>query len=114
MKVVINVTVGGFSISKKAAEYMRDRGHERAAAEIRMFDETAEWYGYGYSEEFNDDDGYVRTDPLLIEAVEALGQDSWGRNAELKVVEVPDDVDWYVCHIESGIEEVREKHRIWR
>jgi len=36
-----------------------------------------------------------------------------GDHAQLYVVEVPDDVEWYI-HDYDGIEHVAEKHRIWQ
>jgi hypothetical protein len=41
-----------------------------------------------------------------------LGDRSWGRNAELKVVEVPDEVSWHIQDYD-GKEWVAEDHRIW-
>lgn len=44
-----------------------------------------------------------RTDPLIIQAIGETEQDV------LKIVEIPDDVEWY---IEEG-ETIHEKHRTW-
>ena len=54
-----------------------------------------------------------RTHPDLIEVVEKLGKEAWGDWAELKIIEIPDDVDWTICEC-NGIEWVAEKRRIWR
>lgn len=48
----------------------------------------------------------------LIEIVEKLGKKSWGEFAELKIIEVPDDVDWIVDEYD-GRETVEEVHRSW-
>lgn len=53
-----------------------------------------------------------RTDPDLVQCVEELGDRSWGRNAELKVVEVPDEVSWHIAE-HDGREWVAEDHKIW-
>ncbi len=53
-----------------------------------------------------------RTDPLLIETIEALKEEASGSNCELKIVEVPDDVDWIIQEYD-GWEWVAEKHRTW-
>ena len=89
MKVVINNCHGEFSLSKKAYEFL-----------------GIEWDGCGYG--YNKD----RSNPDLVGCVETLKEDSFGRYARLKVVEIPDDVKW---HIEGydGVERVAEDHRIW-
>jgi hypothetical protein len=53
-----------------------------------------------------------RHDPALVQAVEELGQQSWGSHAELVVVEIPDDVD-YVVEEYDGMEHIAEAHRTW-
>ena len=89
MKVVINRCYGGFGLSKKAYEFM-----------------GLEWDGYGY--EFEDD----RTNSKLVECVETLGSEADGECADLKVVEIPDDVDWEIDDYD-GVETIHEKHRTW-
>ena len=101
MKIVINRCFGGFSLS------------EAAYKELGI-----EWDGYGYLD--NKDLGIpedapelqYRSHPRLIEVVERLG-DTAGRNATLKVVEIPDDVEW-VLDDYDGNEEIHEKHRVWK
>jgi len=41
-----------------------------------------------------------------------LGKKANGGYAELKVVEIPDDVDWEITEYD-GLEQVEEKHRVW-
>ena len=53
-----------------------------------------------------------RTDPLLVQVVEELGEEANGRFAELKVIEIPDDVQWELAEYD-GIESVHEVHRSW-
>jgi len=53
-----------------------------------------------------------RSDPTLVAVVEELGERANGAYAELVVVEIPDDVDWYI-HDYDGQETVRENHRSW-
>lgn len=89
MKIVINKCYGGFCLSKKAYEYL-----------------GLAWDGYGYKYSNN------RADSKLVECVETLGDIASGSLAELKVVEIPDDVDWYIDEYD-GIEWVAEKHRTW-
>jgi hypothetical protein len=54
-----------------------------------------------------------RDDPLLVQIVEELGEDSWGDCAELRVVEIPDDVEWEINEYD-GMESIAESHRTWR
>lgn len=89
MKVVINTCWGGYGLSEEAYKYM-----------------GLDWNGYG--SEFRND----RTNPKLVECVEALGEKANGECASLKVVEIPDDVKWYIEEYD-GIESIHEKHRIW-
>lgn len=54
-----------------------------------------------------------RDDPLLIQVVEELGEKSWGSYSELKIVEIPDDIEWEISEYD-GMESIQEKHRSWR
>lgn len=92
MKVVINRCYGGFSLSEKAYEFL-----------------GLEWDGYGYAK-YRDYD--FRTDPKLIECVETLGSEADGMLAYLKVVEIPDDVEWEIVGYD-GMETIHEVHRVW-
>lgn len=53
-----------------------------------------------------------RSHPLLIECVETLKEDSWGACGQLKVVEIPDGVD-YTIEEYDGNEHIAERHRTW-
>jgi len=108
VKVVIHVGYGGFSITRKAAEFMAARGNARAKKEIEETDAYKNmWYGFGYVGDMGGT--YDRTDPDLIAAVCELGEAA-GRN--LKVVDVPDGVEWYI-HEYDGCESIHERHRVW-
>jgi len=60
-----------------------------------------------------DDDNYfdiekiLRNDINLVAAVEEL------KPKNLKIVEIPDDVDWYIHESDSGFESIHESHRSW-
>jgi hypothetical protein len=53
-----------------------------------------------------------RTDPDLVAVVQELGKEAEGSCAELKIVEIPDDVEWQIEEYD-GSEWVAEKHRTW-
>ena len=90
MKIVINSCFGGFGLSKEAYDYLGLKEDE-----------------YGFV-----DDEIKRNDPKLVECVEILGEKANGRFADLKVVEIPDDVEWEITEYD-GLETIEEKHRSW-
>jgi hypothetical protein len=53
-----------------------------------------------------------RSNPLLIQVVEELGEAASGMCGKLEIVEIPDDVNWEIDEYD-GMETVREKHRSW-
>ena len=53
-----------------------------------------------------------RTDPKLVQVVEELGSAASGGWAELKVIEIPDGIEWEILS-NDGFETVHEKHRSW-
>lgn len=118
MKIALNRGIGRFSISIELAKWMAARGHEQAKAEleeyeIRMSESGDEyWGGRGFCAHSNYT-YYDRTDPLLIEGIEILGKVASTRYSTLEVIDIPDDIDWYIDAGECGIEWVAEKHRTW-
>ena len=89
MKVLISTSYGGFSVSKLVYDYL-----------------CIKWEGHGCTE-------LDRSDPKLIEAVETIGVEAAsGDYAELKIVEIPDDVAYSIAEYD-GNEWVAEIHRTW-
>jgi hypothetical protein len=41
-----------------------------------------------------------------------MGKQSWGAYSQLKVVEIPDGVEWEIAEYD-GSEHIAEKHRTW-
>lgn len=109
MKIVINSCFGGFSISREAAQYMAERGHKQAAEELAE-SEGKQFFGYGHVKGFAH--GYHRHDPLLVEAVETLGQAANNFCSNLTIVEIPDGIDWQIEEYD-GQEHIAESHRTW-
>jgi hypothetical protein len=113
VKIVINKCFGGFGLSKKAVEYMAEKGSEQARVELEYIipseDNSNDIY-LGYSEKF--DHEYDRTDPILVEAVEVLKEEANTAYSNLKVIEIPEGVEWELSD-HDGLETVHEKHRIW-
>jgi hypothetical protein len=55
-----------------------------------------------------------RDDPDLIAVIEELGETCDTKDCTLKIVEIPDDVRWYIdAETRGGGEQVAEQHRTW-
>jgi len=90
-KIVINKCFGGFCLSDEAFNILKEKGVQIDSV-------------YGEIE---------RNNPFLVEVVEQLGKKANGGGvANLKVVEIPEDVKWYVEEYD-GYERVAEQHRTW-
>jgi len=66
--------------------------------------------------ELNTNDPYwennKRDSPRLVAVIEKLGKKASGEMGELKIVEIPDDVEWTIKEYD-GKEWVAEVHRTW-
>jgi hypothetical protein len=103
MKIVINDDFGGFGLSKIAMESYASR----KGIALGKWNQT-----WGYFEDFMDRD-IPRNDKDLVEVVESLGNLANGSYSSLRVVEIPDGVEWQVEEYD-GSEWIAEKHRTWR
>jgi len=113
-KIVINQDFGGFSLSDKAMQ----RYCEIACIdyEIVTTDHGITLFykaGHANDDEFIIDEyKFDRDDKILVHVVEQLKEEANGKFASLKVVEIPDDVKWFVDEYD-GRECIRESHRVW-
>ena len=114
MKIVINSDFGGFGLSDEAFErYLELKGIE--FARVSKTFGFADYYKAGHIDE---DDHYLsyydiqRDDPLLVQVVEEMEGEANGPYSSLRVVEIPDDVDW-VLQEYDGHEHIAEAHRRW-
>ena len=90
-RIVINTCHGGFGLSGPAKElYAQLSGVQDA------------W-----------DNDIARDDPYLVQVVNQLGKEANGAYADLRIVEIPADVDWTVEEYD-GKEWIAEKHRTWQ
>ena len=139
MKVVINACYGGFSLSTAAMVRIAEiKGIKLYPEKSKKFSfmnywlvppeqrpreiETEEWLQMSYEEKRAHNEAVIkvemdnrnipRNDPALIQAVEELGTKANGDCARLKVVEIPDGIDWEI-EAYDGLEHVAEKHRSW-
>ena len=92
IKVVINEDFGGFGLSDEAEALYKER---------KGITDPDWWYR-----------DIPRDDPILIQIIEDMGIKADGTFASLKIVEVPDDVNWYIGEYD-GREWVAELHRTW-
>ena len=119
MKVVINQDFGGFGLSRNAFELLLQRkGIEYEVVESKTFGfERESFYHKGHA---GDDQYYLsdydfyenRSDKDLVEVVETLAAGANGSYSNLKVVEIPDGVEWYIEEYD-GREHIAERHRTW-
>ena len=116
-KVVINDCFGGFSLTDQAFEKLLDRKGVAWEKQANKYD-GMDYYDAGH---LGDDEHYLslydytndaRSDPDLIAVVEEMGKECWGQYAELKIVDVPEDVKWHIVEYD-GHEHVAEDHRTW-
>lgn len=102
MKVVINTCFGGFGLSKEAM----DLYCEKKGINPGKWNEKWKFYEDVYHGDIE------RNDPVLVEVVETLGKKSSGWAAELRIVEIPDGIEWFIDEYD-GREHIAEKHRTW-
>ena len=69
-------------------------------------------YKDGILYSFDDRSPEVRADKDLIEVIEALGDKANGDYAKIKIVDIPDDIDFEITEYD-GFEKIAEKHRTW-
>lgn len=127
MKIVINKRHGGgFSLSTAAMK----RAISESAAGIEIikginsdeFCDAGDGYEVGTVEStlykngtcytFRDYMEEFRSDPVLVRIVEEMGEAVNGRYTDLKVVEIPDGIDWEIVEYD-GKEHIAERHRTW-
>lgn len=122
MKIIINTCYGGFGVSNKVFEKLIEKGwkvtkfnsegdYENPDAQIVEYNkETPFGDKYGFVNNYYDDS--IRTNLDLISVIEELGEGANGSFSNLKIVEVPDGVNWEICEYD-GFEHVAEVHRTW-
>lgn len=111
-KIVINNDYGGFGLSDEAMRKYLSRKFGKDG----YYEEGPDNHGFFHfyvNGEYVFDSMIERDDSILIEVIEELGEKANGKYASLKIVEIPDDVDWYIAEYD-GMEHVAEYHRTWR
>jgi hypothetical protein len=141
-RIVINACHGGFGLSIEAVQrylellgvpvwsefdtrfkslglvtyWLVPPGSDRVEVEPKNWNtmSTAERAAHNkkYSDQVFQERDIARDDPFLVQTVLELGERANGRHSELRVVEVPGDVDWVIEEYD-GKEWVAESHRTW-
>ena len=142
MKIVINNTYGGFELSPFAIkEYLKLKGKEAYFYDMQFQDKDVVYtkkddftgkelflacFTKDFGSRFKSKDitktedriysftarDIDRTDEDLIKVVENLKEKANTMCSELKIIDIPDDVDWEIEEYD-GMEWVSEKHRTW-
>lgn len=135
MKVVINVCFGEFGLSWPAVKRLAElQGRTAYCFEQEEFsgpyipvdcpdgifwnafdvpnpNERANEPNFYHTHHINDSPDN-RHDPLLTQVVEELGDAANGSFAKLKVIEIPDGIE-YIIDEYDGNESIHEQHRSW-
>ena len=133
MKIVINACHGGFGLSHEAMmRYFEIKGQAVYPEKIKPFT-SGEWasdineedysifsYWKYWSSESDDreelgaifENEVLRNNSALVQVVEELGESANAQYSKLKILEIPDDIEWSIEEYD-GSEWVAEKHRTW-
>lgn len=141
MKIVINKQYGGFGLSSKAVkEYLKLKGKEVFVYSMEFIKDelyykkvndkgdsifvsyfTKDIGSMINSKEIDNemyekyafrDKDISRTDEDLIKVVEELGEEANTTCSTLRIIEIPDDIDWIIEEYD-GMEWVAERHKTW-
>lgn len=105
MKVVINRCFGGFGLSDKALLMLKEKGWAVEKTSVLLNNEY-------WTTDPRQNNDLFRSHTDLVEVVEALGDSANGAYSKLKVVEIPDGIEYEIDECD-GIEEIHEVHRKW-
>ena len=111
MKIVINTEYGGYSLSDIAVLKYAELKNLTLTTDPEDDDSYYTQFYLPDGKEFDEYD-IPRNDSYLVQAIELLGDLADGSHANLKVVEIPDDILWVICN-EDGLEWIAEQHRTW-
>lgn len=117
-KIAINTCFGGFGLSDEAFSHyltLKDIAHETSPSRSTWLQDNKDFWHAGHvgnHDYYLYDRDIPRDDPALIETIEIFGKKASSRFSEIKIVEIPDDVEWQMGEYD-GKEWIAEKHRTW-
>lgn len=127
VKIIINRCYGGFGLSQEAFKRLielgvpvqevkedgwKDASDDYIIWDVSKVDDVSEYRKREPLVLAHSHERSIRSDPRLIQTVEELGARANGSCADLKIVEIPDDVEWEIEEYD-GSEWIAEKHRTW-
>lgn len=118
MKVAINSCYGGFNLSDDVVKLCIEKGMTYSENHDDNVDFT--FYKSGISDQHyhprhNKDNKYYRTHPIIIEAIEELGEKkSSGFCSKIHIVDIPFEGNngWDIAEYD-GKEWIEESHQTW-
>lgn len=130
MKIIISPESGSFSLKREILEALFTQFPDLfqdafPVEELRLpgqsDEEVREWHDSAVLQGSNlyfikDRDAALRTHPYLLQLLEKEGSDAVAGRfcSALKIVEVPDNVEWYLYTHDDGTEAIHERHRVWK
>lgn len=141
MKIAINREIGSFHLSIWGSlEYLKRKGIVGYAYIEQLIDDefkfkrydpttynyesflistidqgdTFDEFDYDYWFNPYDDEIEFRTDPILIDLIEQFPDKIAYKPNSIKIVEIPDNIEFEINESEEGYEWISEKHRVWR
>lgn len=112
-KIVINTCWGGFGLSDEALlRYAEIKGLKLVRVEATDYGNDSFYINEIHDDNYFFDQCIDRNDPCLVQVIEEMGKDASDVYSELKVVEIPDGVEWEIDDYD-GRETIEEKHRKW-
>ncbi|WP_217597851.1 hypothetical protein [Cohnella sp. GbtcB17] len=129
MKIAINRCFGGFQLSHEGFLKLIERGWsvtvfnenvEAADPKADLIDMSSSKYYSRWSDPASShysftrgrDTKELRTNSDLIAVIEELGERANTQVSELKIVDIPDEIEWEISNYD-GLERVEEAHRVW-
>ncbi len=121
MKIVINNCFGGYSLSAKVQTKLIKLGVlvydsfetvPNKETSLYLIKKDKDKFNFDNTNYWDNSDEH-RTNPILIQAIEEVGlKKSSGMFAELKIIDLPDDVNYQINDYD-GHESIHEQHRSW-
>jgi len=111
-EIVINTDFGGFGLSDEAVrKYFEYKGWNLVEKESR-YDVSFFYRDNTDDDNYFDEHKIKRDDEDLVRVVKELGEKANSKYASLKIVRIPEDVEWEIVEYD-GREHIAEKHRTW-